>query len=310
MPGQNTPKASPSRVDFFVVTGDAIDAYIADCAKRGFKKPTLHSYRHYLEKFRSFLPEDGVLKKGGIEGLPQYLLSLGYTQHTVNSILAIVDSFLVFHNHWDLRLGKRLDYPELDRAELTRKEYLRLLSAAKKKDNIRLYLLIKVFATLGLRLEELKSFTVEVVQQGYLIQNDERQRIPDCLRQELLYYIDQEGLTSGPVFLSNRGNPMARTHITVGISALADDAWVDGEKCNPSSLRRLYQRTQAEILSSLKLLIEQANERIVNQEQSIIGWHQEPHEALPHEREAAGDAYERLEIPVNVRLRNRRMHST
>ena len=271
-----------------IVTDEKADAFITDCAQRGYKKATLSTYRHYLKQLQEFLPPDGTLKKGDLEPLPQHLLRLGYRQHTVNSILAVVDTFLMFHNRWDLRLGKRLEYPEIDRDELTREEYLRLLSAAKAKDNIRLYLLIKVFATLGVKLEELKDLTVEVVKQGYLVQNKERQRIPDCLRQELLYYIDREGLTSGPVFLSNRGNPMARTHISVGIRALGAEAWVDEEKCNPSSLRRLYQSTQAAILGSMKLLIEQANERMLNQAQSIIGWNEEGRAVLPFEPENVG----------------------
>ena len=127
-----------------IVTDEKADAFITDCAQRGYKKATLSTYRHYLKQLQEFLPPDGTLKKGDLEPLPQHLLRLGYRQHTVNSILAVVDTFLMFHNRWDLRLGKRLEYPEIDRDELTREEYLRLLSAAKAKDNIRLYLLIKV----------------------------------------------------------------------------------------------------------------------------------------------------------------------
>jgi len=127
-----------------IVTDEKADAFITYCAQRGYKKATLSTYRHYLKQLQEFLPPDGTLKKGDLEPLPQHLLRLGYRQHTVNSILAVVDTFLMFHNRWDLRLGKRLEYPEIDRDELTREEYLRLLSAAKAKDNIRLYLLIKV----------------------------------------------------------------------------------------------------------------------------------------------------------------------
>ena len=44
------------------------------------------------------------------------------------------------------------------------------------------------------------------------------------------------------------------------------------EKCNPRCLRKLYQATQAEIDRSVRLLAEQAWDRMMEDEQLTVGW--------------------------------------
>ena len=73
--------------------------------------------------------------------------------------------------------------------ELTRSEYLRLLQAAKLREKERTYLLVKVFALVGLGVSELPCVTVEAVQKGSInIQQKGAFRIPEVLQRELLAY--------------------------------------------------------------------------------------------------------------------------
>ena len=63
------------------------------------------------------------------------------------------------------------------------------------------------------------------------------------------------------------------------ISEAEKKAW---EKCNPRCLRKLYLVTQAEIDRGVRLLAEQAYDRLLDTEQLAVGW-----DELPEQKKAA-----------------------
>ena len=85
--------------------------------------------------------------------------------------------------------------------ELTRSEYLRMLAAAKANGDERLYLLIKLFATTGIGVQEIVNVTVEAVETGTVVtfpnRNRQELRIPPCVRQELLLYAKENNIQFG-----------------------------------------------------------------------------------------------------------------
>ena len=99
--------------------------------------------------------------------------------------------------------------------ELTRTEYLRLLQTARALNRERVYLLVKLFGTTGLTVQELEKVTVEAVREGKLTiqfnRNKQMLRIPEGLQQELLDYAKRSGYLTGPIFLTKDGTPMSRT---------------------------------------------------------------------------------------------------
>lgn len=97
-------------------------------------------------------------------------------------------------------------------------------------------------------------------------------RVPECVRRELLSYAEREGIERGPLFVTRSGKPMARTNVTAGILQLGDAAHVEREKANPRCLRKLYQTMRAGIEANMSLLVEQAMERQLEQEQLGFGW--------------------------------------
>ena len=160
--------------------------------------------------------------------------------------------------------------------ELTRNEYLRLLSAARQLGKERTYLLVKTFAVLGLNVQELPCLTVEAVREGRLPAQSGRAKspaaIPSCLREELLNYARQEYIASGPIFLTRTGRTINRTAVTACVQSLAPAAQVAPEKCNPRCLRKLYLSTVAQLEASVRILLEQSHERLLEQEQLVVGW--------------------------------------
>ena len=167
-----------------------------------------------------------------------------------------------------------------DQPELTRNEYLRLLSAARHLNKERTYLLVKVFTTVNITVLELPRLTVEAVRgdQVEFTANGVRYlaAIPSCLRDELLDYARRSCITSGPIFVTRTGKPLGRTAVTAYIQSLAQTARVAPEKCNPRCLHKLYQSTMDGIEAAVRVLAEQSHERLLEQEQLLVGWQEEP----------------------------------
>lgn len=86
---------------------------------------------------------------------------------SVNSMLAAVNSFLTFCGLTDCRVRlcrmQREIYQRAER-ELSRSEYLRLLEAAE--EDRRLWLLMQTIYATGIRVSELRYFTVEAARRG------------------------------------------------------------------------------------------------------------------------------------------------
>ena len=60
--------------------------------------------------------------------------------------------------------------------------------------------------------------------------------------------------------------------MTAAVQALAKDARVAPEKCNPRCLRRLYQTTRDGIFQNISILLDQAYDRMLENEQLTAGW--------------------------------------
>lgn len=162
--------------------------------------------------------------------------------------------------------------------ELTRAEYLRLLQAARSLERERVYLLIKVLGGAGLRIQELPQLTVRATREGAveLRYHNGRctrvLRIPEELREELLSYIQREGIAEGPVFRTAAGGPIARTYAFKLLQSVSGAAQVEAEKVTPRCLWNMYCATREAILSNISILADQAYDRMLEQEQRTVGW--------------------------------------
>lgn len=258
------------------ITWEQIRAYLEDMEARGCTPESIKSYRRNLTLFFQFLPLDKHLNRRSVAGWRDAMLASGYMPRTVNSRISSVNGLLGYLDLREYQLPAQLRPPDVLQPELTRNEYLRLLSAARALGKERTYLLIKVFAVMGLSLQELPRLTVEAVRVGSLCLPPGRTRrvlpIPACLQRELLDYAHRGGILSGPVFVTRSGCAVERTNVTTGIQQLARDARVAPEKCNPRCLRKLCQATRESVQQNIALLAEQAYERLLEQEQLTIGW--------------------------------------
>ena len=80
--------------------------------------------------------------------------------------MSVLNTFLRYLGHRDWQVDEFVRVSGDVQPELTRAEYLRLLSAAKHIGKEKTYLLIKTMGGAGVRVQELSQVTVEAVHQG------------------------------------------------------------------------------------------------------------------------------------------------
>lgn len=233
-------------------------------------------YRQVMQRLYQELDGDKQIGQGTVEWLRDKLLADGAAPNTVNVYLTVVNAYLDFAGHRECQLTERVPIQKQNTLELTRSEYLRLLSTARLLEKERLYLIIKGLVCTGLPLPELLELTVEAAKQGKVVYRVGRTkqivRLPESLKDELLAYAKREGRGSGLVFVTRSGGPIDRSNLHRELRQLCIEARVSPEKGTPRYMKKLYQTTRTGVENSASLLIEQAMDRIVEQEQLTIGW--------------------------------------
>ena len=261
------------------MTREQIEDYVAHRQGEDRTSESIQKYARDLDALYHFLPEEKRIYPETLSQWSGSLLGEGYAPRTVNSMVSVANSFLKWLGHRELQLTGQLNIA-YDQPELTRNEYLRLLSAARHLNKERTYLLVKVFTTVNITVLELPRLTVEAVRgdQVEFTANGVRYlaAIPSCLRDELLDYARRSCIASGPIFVTRTGKPLGRTAVTAYIQSLAQTARVAPEKCNPRCLHKLYQSTMEGIETTVRILAEQSHERLLEQEQLLVGWQEEP----------------------------------
>lgn len=259
------------------VARDEIERFLTDYGRLDRVEGTYYFYRRKLWKFYEDLPEDKTIRYGTLESWQKKLLEEGYAPSTVNSFLSAVNAFLDYIGHREFQLAGQLkEERKPPPPELSRAEYFHLLRTAKAMGKERIYLLMKVFATVGILVQDLQELTVEAARAGRVVCGRNRKQqiltVPKCLQKELLSFADRNGILSGPIFLTRDGRPMHRTYISGVMKPVCEAAQLTDGRANPKGLRKLYLSNRAVIENNVTLLVEQAIERQLEQEQFSVGW--------------------------------------
>ncbi len=237
---------------------------------------TLQLNRQKLKRFYKDLPEDRIVRHDTLKNWREKLLQSGYAPNSVNAFLSAANTFLDFIGHREYQLAGQLREDKAPAPELSRMEYLYLLRTAKVLGKERVYLLMKVFATTGIQVRDLQELTVEAIREGRIVCRKNRCRqtltVPKCLQKEMLSFAERNGIQNGPVFLTRDGRPIHRTYISGMMKPICEAAQITDGRGSPKCLRKLYFSTRAAIENDVALLVDQAMERQLEQEQFSIGW--------------------------------------
>ena len=217
------------------------------CLQEQEKSPaTVRKYCREAAAFAAWLGERPV--EGGLAR--RYKEALERTPAGVNGAVAALNALFGFLNLPECRLKalrvQRRMFREEEK-ELTEKEYRRLLSAARGKGNERLLLVMEAICATGIRVSELRHFTVEAVRRGRVeVTNKGKTRtvfLPGKLQKVLLRYARSRRIAAGLLFVTRGGRPLDRSNIWHDMKALCADAHVEESKVFPHNLRRLFART-------------------------------------------------------------------
>lgn len=176
------------------------------------------------------------------------LIESGYAVRSINSMLASVNSFLDFLELSACKVKnirtQRQTYCAEDK-ELTKTEYLRLLAASKK--NEQLNLVIQTICGTGIRVSELQYFTVEAIRHGEVTVDCKNKTrtilVPGRLKNVLLNYAKRRNIRSGAIFITRTGKTLNRSNIWAAMKKLCEAAGVQPSKVFPHNLRKLFART-------------------------------------------------------------------
>lgn len=208
---------------------------------------TIEKYMRDARTFQSYAQGQPVTKALTV-AYKNTLQKQHYAIRSINSMLAALNCLLDFLGCSDckvksLRLQHQTYCPE--EAELTKAEYLRLLDASKGR--MQLNLVIQTICGTGIRVSELKYFTVEAVRCGEItVQCKSKTRrvfVPGKLRKQLLSFAKKSGIPTGPIFISRNGKSLDRSNLWAQMKRLCAAAKVAPTKVFPHNLRKLFART-------------------------------------------------------------------
>ncbi len=208
---------------------------------------TQEKYLRDIQTFSMFAKRRCVTKEL-VVAYKKECLERGYAVRSINSMLASINSFLEFQGWQDCKVKsirlQRQTYCTEEK-ELTKAEYLRLLSACKK--NEQLNLVLQTICATGIRVSELRYFTVEAVRHGEVTVSCKSKTrtilVPGKLKQALLQFVRRRNITAGVIFLGKRGKPLDRCCIWRQMKHLCQEAGVASTKVFPHNLRKLFART-------------------------------------------------------------------
>ena len=214
------------------------------------EEKSIYTTEKYLRDVCAFFRFAGAkpVTKELVMDYKKALVGAGYAACSVNSMLASVNSLLPFLGWGDCRVKnlrvQRQTYCAEEK-ELSKAEYLRLLEASGK--NTQLSIVLQTICGTGIRVSELRYFTVEAVQHGRITVSCKSKTrtilVPGKLKNLLLNYARQHRITAGPILLGRNGKPLDRSSIWRQMKQLCKSADVAPSKVFPHNLRKLFART-------------------------------------------------------------------
>ena len=228
-----------------LLTAGAMEAFYHHLCWEEKSAATKEKYLRDAAAFAAWAGERPVTKELAV-GWKNHLQQRGYALRSINSMLASLNSFLRFLGREDCRVKalrcQRAVYCEAAR-ELTKAEYMRLLSASRGEP---IHYVMQTICATGIRVSELVYFTVEAVSRGELHVNCKGKTrcilLPGKLKKLLLDFARRQGITHGPIFLGRGGKPLDRSAIWARMKRLCQTAGVAATKVFPHNLRKLFAR--------------------------------------------------------------------
>lgn len=232
-----------------------LDEFIENQELEELATKTLISYRNAVNKFISFLPDDFEITKKMVIDWKKNLEEKNFALKSRNQFIVVVNKFLIYLGYKDCCV-KQFEEQEKSSLEeyIEPQEHKRLLRWAKQLNMIPAYYIIKIFATSGARINELKYFTVENLDSNYIkgSYNKGKERtliMTNELRRELKNYCKDNKITSGYIFRSTddrfKDDPnkmVNQSTIWRWLKTISRKAKINPNKIHPHAWRHLFAK--------------------------------------------------------------------
>lgn len=230
-----------------IITEETLDDFRNHMLEEERSANTIHKYLRDIRKLMDYAQGAEITKSLVIEFKEKLLYQDQYEISSINTFIIAVNRFLEYAGWYEAkvktyRIQKASFTPE-DKF-LTKKEYERLVTAARQSGNVRLAMILNTICATGIRIGELQYFTVDNVKRGkVIIHNKGKVRsilIPSELQKKLQCYVIQKQIKKGVIFCTSSGRPMERSNIWREMKALCRQANVCEDKVFPHNLRHLF----------------------------------------------------------------------
>mgnify|MGYP001623735293 FL=1 len=222
-----------------------------------YSKNTIRDYKYGVELFIDFIKFDTFeINKNLMLDYKEFLQSK-YALSSRNKYIVIINKFLKYIGCENCTLKKfKTQRKTSINDPIWEQEHQRMLRWAKKLGMEDMYWIMEAFAFAGIRVEELKFFTVEnVMASNYIIGfNKEKERtiiLTNALRRGLIDYCKRKKLESGYIFVStsSKAKPGAmwdKSTIWRKLKKIAKAAKINPSKIHAHAWRHLFAKKAKE----------------------------------------------------------------
>lgn len=216
---------------------------------------TLKAYKNALNKFLHFLKKENIktIDKNVMIDYRGYLDEISESANSKNLWIIALNKYLKWLNNSNLCLKQiKVQKKFYSEYNLSLSDYKRLLRIAKKENREQDYLIIKTLCMTGIRISELKYFTVENLRRQndnvLHIYNKRKERdilLIDSLARDLRRYCRKNKIVEGYIFISPKipGNMITTSCIWKRLQKLAGMARVNKKSVHAHAFRHLFSDT-------------------------------------------------------------------
>ena len=236
------------RIRTVVIQETQLKAFEDYLYERENARATIQKYKSDAATFLRYLGNECRVDKSRVLAYKEWLVT-HYAVSSVNSMLASVNQFLIFLKCRELTVKPLKVQRSLflkEEKELSKEEYRKLVKTARQEGKEQIALCMETIATTGIRISELRYFTVEKVKKGRIeICNKGKYRrifLTDDIRKKLLHYCKTAGVREGQIFVTRTGKPKDRSNLWKEMKRLKEKAGVCASKIFPHNFRHLFAR--------------------------------------------------------------------
>lgn len=223
----------------------SLEAYIEHLKNKEVAPNTLSKYTRDVKAFMDFL--DG--RAPDQERLIEYKACIKerYAINTVNSKVTVLNNYMAFIGLVDVKVKQEQVQRSttLDNV-LSEKDYVRLIRMAETKGKLKMKMTMEILRYTGIRISELQFVTLEAAKVGHMdVANKGKTRrvsINTHIAKEIKEYCKANGITSGPVIVNSKGDPISRGYVFKELKWIGGQARVKKAKVYPHSFRHLFAK--------------------------------------------------------------------